>query len=207
MAGPTILQPLLFSSWVLSQTLAQMLHVSRALLQTLIRDAALQVVSQRAMADITGAAVQALAFSLFSKVARRLQPTAHPSSNTAALAAVDGGASSAQEVCRQHNAQKSAFCFLYEHVATRHRHSDWSCSCSGAARAGFHPGALATVSCSRIIGRAARCSRCCSSRRQGGVSAHAALLLCVLAARRPTSGTGGNRRIWRAAAESAACRL
>lgn len=51
---------------------------------------ALQIVSQRAMADVTGAAARALAFSLFSKVTRR-QTLVRPSRGSAASQSTGGG--------------------------------------------------------------------------------------------------------------------
>lgn len=54
-----------------------------------------QVVSQRAMADITGAAVRALALSAFAKVVRRQQPAGSVSGGAAA----EAGSGSVQEVC------------------------------------------------------------------------------------------------------------
>lgn len=53
------------------------------------------------MADITGAAVRALAFSLFSKAARRQQVPLHGGSDPAAVGAGSSAAASTPEVCRQ----------------------------------------------------------------------------------------------------------
>lgn len=64
-------------------------------------DVTLQMVSQRAMADVTGAAVRALAFSLFSKLTRR-QSLVQPSRGSAASRSTGGGGTAdVQEVLHE----------------------------------------------------------------------------------------------------------
>jgi hypothetical protein len=75
-------------------------HPLACTLHIVLTSATPQVVSQRAMADITGAAVRALAVSTFAKVVRRQQSVGGVSSGAAAEVVTN----TTQQVCRQHDA-------------------------------------------------------------------------------------------------------